>query len=277
MLCDDWRGMIVTAAMRRGADPKLIEHAKTVEVALASAQRFALAPDAQTILAELSSDTDRMAFERARAFCVAPAGNSWIEWRCPRRETRIGFLLESDARGEAALSGAGYIVINARTTGGERSICYLPISWSLPGPEPALTIDPSWLKEPQVAHDFPNVLDQIGEDLVLQLVLAFALIATPRLTSISQSDLDKINKKRRRLGRLELLAHSEISLSLGSTDNVGGSEQAEDRGVGRARHHVRAHYRFRRGKIELVRHHLRGDPRLGHVSQRFVIRAKAGE
>jgi hypothetical protein len=275
MLCDDWLARINAAAARRHATDEMKAHAQALSRSLAGAQRFAIAADAQRMLAELAAHTDRAALEKARALCIAPGQQTWVEWFCPLRQMRIGFFLESEVRSGPAVHGDGFVVLNALTKDGDRDIAYLPIAWSLPGPGPALTVDPRWLEAPGLKDDFPGVLDTLREDLVHVFVVAFALIASPRLTQRRDSDLSALNAKRRRMGRAALLEHSEILLAL---QPAPASEAPTDgltaASTPRARHHVRAHYRFKRGKIEIVRDHMRGDERFGTVAQTFTLRSE---
>jgi hypothetical protein len=274
MLCDEWLARVEEGASRRHAPPELVEHAREIRGMLSAASRFVLAPDAFQLVSDLVETTTPAAFDKARRQSVAPAEMNWIEWFCPKRGTRVGFLLHAGPGSAHALGGVGYVVMKPLTNTGERDIFFLPITWDLPGPEPALTVDPTWAEDPRVHADFPGVKALFDDALAMTYVLSFALIATPRVAKAAFVDHEKINRKRRKLGRSELLTHSEISLALGPTTekSVASGGEAEARS-GVARHHVRAHYRFVHGKIALVRHHMRGDASVGHVRQRFTLRA----
>lgn len=271
MLCDEWRDTVVGAARRAGARAGMIHYARALDRDLASAERFVLAADAEKMLRELAESTDRESFERARDFCVAPAAITWIEWHCPRRGHRLGFLLKSQCEQGPAVWGDGHLVLHAPDVRNVPRIFFLPITWQLQSGDCALTIDPTWYAKPEVARDFPGVLDRLDAEMTMMMMLSFALLASPRLTSRVERDLTGINKKRRRNGRDPLLSHSEISLTLEPDDETPDAA-ADGVGIaGRARHHVRAHYRFRRGRIELVRHHMRGNERFGVSAHSYRV------
>ncbi|MGE0294427.1 MAG: hypothetical protein AB7P97_18905 [Hyphomonadaceae bacterium] len=238
---------------------------------LAEASRFVIAPDALALLNEINASTSAESFHAARMHCVAPAYRTWIEWFCPKRGARAGFLLEGEDPDRPAVRGRACMVVASRTVNGDRVPAHLMCSWDMPSNGPAMRIETANL--PDVSALLPNLSQDFQEDLVQILITALALIASPRLARTTPVDLSLVNRKRRRLGRDELLEHSEISLTLDAAQSAADRVRSNQGGASRAFHHVRAHFRFKRGRIELVRHHTRGDKSLGETRQRFTLRA----
>jgi hypothetical protein len=272
MLCDEWLAFEQSAA-RRSGDRDVAASARAQAGILAEASRFVIAPDAVALLAEICADTTAESFDAARAHCVAPAYRTWIEWFCPKRQARVGFLLEGEAPDMPAVRGRACIVVMTKTIRGNRIPTDLHCSWDMPSTGPAMTMDAASVEAiPTLQTMLPNLREDFGEDLIRTLITALALIASPRLSQATPVDLSAVNKKRRRLGRNELLSHSEISLALQpEADDIDAGGRSEIAGR-KAFHHVRAHFRFKRGRLELVRHHTKGDKALGIVRQRFTLR-----
>lgn len=269
MLCDDWLAFQLLSAARMG-DRGFATGVLGQRQLLAEAARFVIAPDALALLNEINASTSPESFHAARMHCVAPAYRTWIEWFCPRRGARAGFLLEGDEPDRPAVRGKACMVVASRTINGDRIPAHLMCSWDMPGNGAAMRIETANFSD--LPALLPNLHEDFREDLVQTLITALALIASPRLARTTPVDLSAVNRKRRRLGRAELLEHNEISLMLDSTEREGESLDRQAGAAGRAFHHVRAHYRFKRGRIELVRHHTRGDKALGETRQHFTLR-----
>ena len=271
MLCDDWLAFQLLSTARMG-DRGFAAGVLGQQHILAEASRFVIAPDALALLNEINASTSPESFHAARLHCVAPAYRTWIEWHCPKRGARAGFLLEGDEPDRAAVRGKACMVVASRTINGDRIPAHLMCSWDMPSNGAAMRIETENFSD--LPRLLPNLREDFREDLVQTLITALALIASPRLARATPVDLSAVNKKRRRLGRAELLKHSEISLTLDAAERAADPVGRDQGGASRAFHHVRAHFRFKRGRIELVRHHTRGDKSLGETRQRFTLRAR---
>lgn len=231
MLCDDWLAFRRRTARRTG-DRDDVRQAESLCEMLGEATRLVIAPDAVAMLDEINATTTAESFDAARAYCVAPAHRTWIEWFCPKRRTRVGFLLEGEASDRPAVRGRASIVVATKTIRGDRVPTDLFFAWDMPNPGRAMTICPESAKAlPTLQTMLPDLNEEFAEDLVQTLVTALALIASSRLSRITPVDLAALNKKRRRLGREEFLSHSEIGLTLAPQDAAASCSQRLRQGV----------------------------------------------
>lgn len=237
-----------------------------------AAQRFVLAPDAARVVNELAIPS---AVERVRYAAIAPADETWLEWLDPMLGGPVGVLLSNATPGEPARLGAGTLITRAIGLSGAQEYIALPMTWNLAGPGPVIELARDPAAFALVSMAFPGLLERLNyERIGCWLVAALSLTAAPRLTVMREADLTRLNKKPRRLGRTELLSHCEVTLALGPEEEISGSAgESESERVGRALHHVRAHYRLVPRRVALVRQHRRGNARFGTPIQRHVIRA----
>lgn len=238
---------------------------------LKQAQRFVIAPDTARVVAELARHASAAS---VRESAIAPADITWVEWVDPIQGA-IGVLLNSTNPGQPARAGDGVVITNARILSGRKGPVAAPIYWDLAAAGPALSVIPFQMTIGDHSVASQDILNNFNpQDIGDWLVAALSLVAAPRLISIHEPDFTKLNKQRRRLGRPEFLPHREITLALG---DEGGRAQLdsidEETRVGRALHHVRAHYRLIPGKVALVRQHWRGEARFGTTSQLHKVRA----
>lgn len=105
------------------------------------------------------------------------------------------------------------------------------------------------------------------EQLIAAVWSAICLINTPRLSILEPVDLTRLNKARARSGKPPLLQHKIVRIAI-DRGEVGPSVSLP--GGERALHHVRAFLRLKRGRVELVRPHWRGNPRFGVIKHRYV-------
>jgi hypothetical protein len=116
-----------------------------------------------------------------------------------------------------------------------------------------------------------QVLDQTGategdlislvNDAVMLVVAAALVLGSPKVYEVREADLTKLNKARVRRGKPPLLSQRDVILrvpNFGAHHSSGASDGAGEHS-GRVRHLVRAFTRIRRGKLEFVRPHWRGD------------------
>lgn len=87
-----------------------------------------------------------------------------------------------------------------------------------------------------------------------------------------KEDRSQINKTRQRKGKHTLASYTSIRLGRLFDCGETGISAAGGNGNGKRLHAVRAFPRIRRGKVELVRSHFRGDPSRGMVNHRRVGR-----
>ncbi len=274
MLCDSWlefmqqRGGPVNAegpfTPRFAPDiPELRE--------LKRAQRFVFAPDAARVAAELA---DVESVERVRYAAFAPAQETWLEWSDPGNGKRVGVLLTADGGSKLAVAGHGVFVTDAIAVSGLRDYVALPIFWHLAGPGSAVVLNAEPVILDIVRMGFPGFLERLDvEHLSYWLVAALSLLNAQRVTTMQDADLSRLNKRRREKGRAEFLAHREIILTLTAEQVIASDRgESETERVGRALHHVRAHFRLLPGGATIVRQHWRGDPGLGVTRQRHIVR-----
>lgn len=110
------------------------------------------------------------------------------------------------------------------------------------------------------------------------IAASLALINTPRIIGRKQHMPDRELQRRllaqkKLIGKFPLRAWTEIKLAVNQDPldlSEGQSEEAYLTGE-RALHFCRAHLRLRRGRVEIVRSHWRGNPALGIKQSRYVL------
>lgn len=274
MLCDAWLAYVAReiALAKSGSESWGMTLADLPESEqVLRAQRFVIAPDAVRVIAELA---ERSTVDRVRLATFAPADDVWLEWSDPQLGRRVGLLLVNATPGQLPQQGAGMIVLDVVFPSGRKECLGLPMLWNVLGSGPVLTLHPD-------AEDHLGLLERFWPDVRKTLdltrrshwlVAALCLIGAPHMTTKRDVDMSKLNKARRRNGRAEFLAYREIKLSLSPGEVNETRPDSESDRVGRALHHVRAHYRLLPGGVAAVRQHMRGDPSLGVIRQRHVVR-----
>lgn len=104
-------------------------------------------------------------------------------------------------------------------------------------------------------------------DLAGTIWSTIALINTRRIADVRDADLSKVNKARYKAGRPPILQYKIVSLMI-DREIVVPSRAAMTGEM--PLHHVRAFLRIKRGRVELVRPHWRGNPRFGVIVHRYV-------
>ncbi|CAA2161100.1 hypothetical protein MBRA_06260 [Methylobacterium brachiatum] len=104
-------------------------------------------------------------------------------------------------------------------------------------------------------------------------IAALALINSPRISERAPADLTKLNRARTKRGKKKLLTYSTVVIRPGlhTLRSAGGAVGPEH--VGRALHKVRAHFRLRRGRVEIVRSHWRGNEANGVRLHNYRVEA----
>lgn len=244
--------------------------------ALRVAQRFVLSPLTVETARQLAEPA---AIERTRGHLFAPARIAWFEWdgNTPggyQRSHRHGLLLVGEGEGRAQIvAGWGGYVINVDLYG-TRLPLMLPFDYDLAADNrPILRwIGTDLNNARRVLRRGGRSVDGIA-DISAPLLGAFlgaalALINTPRLSYTIEHDNAAVNKRRSKLGRPPFLSWHEVRIAL-DRGELGLGQQLTQTGE-RALHHVRTFLRIKRGRVELVRPHWRGNPRFGVVRHRYV-------
>lgn len=246
------------------------------------AQRFVLSPQVTEAAADLAKSN--AAIEHSRDYLFTPAKFTWLEWSGQGAgwggSNRHGVFLRGGADGSAGLvTGAAMYVYDEDATRSHQDS--LPMFYDFPGDGPlfrsamtdplAEAISARWRLRPRPG-DYQTDTRRLGRFIAAVL----ALINTPRVSVITGRDDHKLNASRLKKGRPPLLSFSEVTIRPDS----GWIAKSELRAVGTGmipRHHVRTFLRLKRGRVELVTAHWRGNPERGYKLHRHVIRMDGEE
>jgi hypothetical protein len=232
------------------------------------AQRFVLSPMVVDAADEFA-DSQKVV-KSALDFIFLPAETTWIEWHAGRSgdqtRGRHGLLLIGRGEGHAVLSvGEGAYVTDrpGRPKGDTESD---PIVFDLH----------DYVFKPRRSILQPGDRERI-ERLGRFLVCALALINTPRLSQVVHHDIaPKLNAARAKRGKPPLLSWNDVTIrpDVGwmpnKTHELGATGE-------KRRHHVRTFMRLKRGKVEIVKPHWRGNAERGYVLHRHVVRMDGEE
>lgn len=265
MLIDDY-----VAAMKKIAfdarRPEAADAALMREIG--RAQRFVLSPLCVRTIDDLVTVETA---ERSRDYVFAPAENTWLEWSGPSipGSNRNGLLLigADDTRGRSLLTGDGQFVFDAEIPGRGRTPIGVPIVYDFPGDGSILRpqIKRAWEVISRMAPQVGNFdFNALGS----WIIGALALINTPRISHVREAELGRLNRAREKKHRPPILSHKIVTIKIDSGE-LGNGFQKTQTGE-RALHHVRAFMRLRKGKVEIVRPHWRGNPRFGVIMHRYV-------
>jgi hypothetical protein len=278
--------------------------AKSVRYPLKLAQRFVLSP-LTVETAEQLADPEKV--EATRDYLFTPARYTWIEWREGNigwpESNRHGLLLlgtpeVSDPVSLVIGSGLYAFDINNQEYWPARgpTVLYLPIKYDLITGKileiqrqditdaaartesikktlpPSLQgkMDSNFIVESIMQMN--KITDRIdAEKLGAFLGSSLALINTPRLSQRTLNEPNaKLQSAREKKGKPPLLSWHEITLTV-DRGELGHGEPLTETGE-KAFHHVRSHLRLKRGKVEIVRPHWRGNPEKGVILHRHVVR-----
>ena len=191
-----------------------------------------------------------------------PAPKTWIEWA--GGGARIGFLLQAD-------EGADFAFV--------RMVSYDPTRTSHPvrSADFAYTIglaarggSPNHY---HASRDLTPAEEQDVGDFTATLHGVLAFINARRMIGRQDHGVHKGLQKRLSQAGADVVLHpwTEIKLSV-SPSAAGGEEAVGERLIGqRALHFCRSHLRLRRGRLEIVRAHWRGDAALGMKQTRYRV------
>jgi hypothetical protein len=255
------RGMFSTAV-----EPAAIDRLRDYAVALSTAERFVLSDGASAIVCDLARDSRGVVSSNGRV--LLPSDRTWIEM-VDDAGGQLGVLIDmlDQERGRGVL---------VRPLSKDRAVFPLLTPFTVRRRETGMSFEcwPAGPKTAEVCRQLPAGFEQVAERFGAFMdpgsaasqqdrlgrcaVAALALINTPRVSEAVTQDLSKLNRARTKLGRPELLTYSTVVIrpGLASTRPPATGETGD---AGRALHKVRAHFRLRLGKVEIVRSHWRGD------------------
>lgn len=235
--------------------------------AMKRAQRFVLSPLVLDTASNLGRD--RLAIERSAGHFFLPAETTWLDMTAatPRGGipgARHGVLLIGDT---SITKGAGFIVAFMRqapeheTDWEDGGFVQLGFTFDL---AKGRIFKP--FHSPQV--DFFLSAGGNIKDISAAIWSAVALINTRRIVETREADLSRLNRARLRQRKPPILQYKIVTISVDRTIAIDSfrSHETEQRAL----HHVRAFLRIKRGRVELVRPHWRGNPRFGVIVHRYV-------
>lgn len=243
--------------------PGLVRQNTMFASALSASQRFVLSP----MVVDAADDfaDSQTVVKSALDYIFLPAETTWIEWRGGRSGEhttgRHGLLLMGRGEGHAALSVGEGAYCTDWDTDRRGRIKADPILFDLH----------DYVFRPFREKLYPGDAERIAR-LARFLVCALALINTPRLSQIVHHDIaPKLNAARVKRGRPPLLSWNDVTIrpDAGWMPNVTHEEGETGE---RRRHHVRTFMRLKRGKVEIVKPHWRGNADRGYVLHRHVVR-----
>ncbi|MBK3398051.1 hypothetical protein [Methylobacterium ajmalii] len=252
----------IRQAWERGPTPDLRDAVDRVDHILEFGQRFVLTPGVVRLANDLADGCRDPHGQLAHV--RVPGIATWIEWHgavpwSTREARRAVYVVSLDPTRPIT----GDAMWMHPTPGG----AYVSRNW--------VFSEGTWKGEPPLPpHRAAHFEEPTGTPLQLAwLISVLALITTPRIVERDPVDLSRVNRARAKRGKRELVGYSEIVLRRdGPEEDMGrayGKSPARDGDdvVRRARHHVRTHWRLKRGRIEIVRPHWRGDESLGTIRQ----------
>ena len=271
MLCDDVLASLgptaLQAALHTGLSPRLArdlqEITRSVSEGMAKSQRFVLSPLSKTTIDDLA---DPKILNASRDYLFLPAERVWIEWHDDRvifpGAGRMGVLLEA---AHTFQPGMAYSLTMGRASiymPGERGS---PVNFRHLAGMFDFPSEGSALRFKDVAG-----FEGVDEDIAGAWVCAaLCLVNTPRIADVRPHDHSKLNRSRVRRGKPPLLDWGEVHIRIDAGTPGRGDQTSPTEH--RALHHVRTHLRIRRGAVELVRPHWRGDPQYGVRLHRHVV------
>lgn len=196
-----------------------------------------------------------------------PAPRTWIEWLDTNNRTgersRLGYFLEERKDGAFVCMATASPIFAAYP-------CMI------------LALRDQITPTGQLAKMMPPFTnDDLGCTAAALLHMLLAFINTPRVIGRRQHmphrGLEReLLKSQSLVGKFPLHAWTEIKLEITPPRDVSGEEPIETHLNGqKALHFCRAHLRVKRGKLEVVRAHWRGDPAIGIKRSRYRLAAPA--
>jgi hypothetical protein len=252
------------------------------------AQRYVLSPQVVEAAWDLSRSTGTM--RKNGEYIFTPANPTWIEWAggesvtpfsnrngiCMAGHNLSGETYVNDRYGDRTpfVSGVGLYAFDMDARRSEIVDDVLFYDFPTAGPNLiSVGIDTAI---GAVAAGFSYDPDHLAaikgvstERLGRFLCAALALINTPRLVVVSSHDHSALNASRSKKNRPPMLSYSDVLIRPDS----GFITKSEFRSMTKEkrRHHVKTFLRMRRGKIELVAAHWRGNAERGYLLHRHLV------
>lgn len=240
--------------------------------------RFSLSPQIAELAAELCMEDN--AFAKISKNVVLPCEQLWIEWAVnasqglvvadPRYKgvdvpiKRLGACIharEDAATGHLSLTRAIVTIV----LGTEEHIGF------------ATCFEMEFV-DGKVALTQGNKFERGQTDIYAAILTAScAIINTPRIFTHNEVDFAKLNKQRAKKGKPPLVGYTEIAMPKDTARDLADARAAAARTApehGKRKHHkVRTFVRINvRGHVEIVRPHWRGNPALGTVTHKTLVK-----
>lgn len=260
---ETWPSQHVAAATPQYGAEAARRAARVHAAAVKAAQRFVLSPLTVETIDDLAQPE---AVERTREYLFTPAVLTWIEFNdgAAFGSGRHGLLL----MGETQSIHHGLLTFVERSPTPEKHrfdylVGHADYNFIPPGP---------MLK---MGEELVGLMGFQVRKVAAWIGAALALINSPHLCDKVPHDLSRHNSKRQKRNLPPILSYHDVNLTI---DRGGGFRADELISTGgRAYHHVRAHMRLRLGRVELVRPHWRGDPMIGTIRTRHLVRRAEDE
>ena len=244
-----------------------LQQAQTTLDAMKQAQNFVASP----LIIETASSLGRdlVAIERSAGHLFLPAEITWLDLTANIPNggvpgARQGVLLigtnGSIQKGEAMWLGYLRRAPGHETDWGDGGFAQLGFRFDLAR---GVLATPVYGQQHTLFRQMGGNL----RNLAATIWSTIALINTRRVADVHDADLSKINRARHKMRRPPILQYKVVTLKI-DREMVRPSRGALTREM--PMHHVRAFLRIRRGKVELVRPHWRGNPRFGIIVHRYV-------
>lgn len=240
----------------------------TTLAAMRRAQKFVLSP--LTIETASRLGDDRAAVRRTAPYLFLPAFQTWIDLTGEQPAggipgARQGILLIGT--GDTIVSGEALYIAYLRHAPGHEAdwggggFLQVGARFDLAN---GLLMRGLYPEQTRMFRTAGGDLDR----LAATVWSAIALLNTPRIAHVLDADLSRLNGARSRHGRVPILEHKLVTIAIDRGDLGNGAQlhRTDERPL----HHVRAFLRLKRGKVELVRPHWRGNPRFGVIVHRYV-------
>lgn len=248
---------------------------------LNSAQKFVLSPHVVEAAWDLSKS--HAAIEKNKEYVFTPAVNTWIEWSGDgafQSSFRHGLFLFGQDQDEDLKHTVGVGAYIYDRDAQHSTLDFVLVNYFLlldDGPILSHGVDSiseqdlNGLKSTEKGADYIErsraiPLERLGRFLIAVL----AIIATPRFSLVRDRDLSKINAKRAKNSRPALISYRDVIINPQSKW-VAKSALRQMSKDERRRHHVVSFLRLRRGNIELVTAHWRGNRAKGYILHRHVV------
>jgi len=232
------------------------------EAMLLKAQPFVLSPLTISTAADLAK-YQRPKMQEHAQYMHLPAYETWIDLTSNRPDGaipggRTGVLIIGDAESKNVTRGEMLVTTSIRDLG-----------WAQLAGRFDLAKSDLWSGAGDANQEAAyRARGGDPDQLIATVWAAIALINTPRLSILQPQDYSRLNKARQKRHLPPLLKYTLVRIAI-DRGEVGPSHKTAETDS-KALHHVRAFLRFKRGKVELVRPHWRGNPKFGVIKHRYI-------